>query len=376
MDGFDNNENSFKILNMVRSVGHTSMPWNDLYGTARAQVPGLMYPPLVIKPEIRGIQRLLAPCNGVERQYFAANLASVFRHIWRLNRACINKRKKLVLHVHNPSLAWIVLLVRISMPSVIVVANLHNEWSCFNSFQRLSLFVMSMISRKMICVSEAISYTIPKYIQKYLRNKNALTYIRNGIRSGVLAHKYPIEQLPLQRRADVIVIARMVPQKNIKLIIKVFSMLKNANKLVWFGDGVQKNELEKIMSCYDVKERVVLCGVQPRDIVFKALSESCAYLSCSLWEGIGVANLEAAAMGCRPFLSNIAPHNEIAERLNLDTFPLEDPVPWVEAIDSHLDNVAAVEGENSKQLASCTRERFDLDNTVRSYISIYVNLTK
>lgn len=370
------NDISLKILNIVRGVGHTSMPWNDLYGTARGQVPGLMYPLLAIKPQARRIQRLQASCNGVLRKYFVVNPVGALWFIWRLNRVCANKGKKLVLHVHNPSLAWVACLVRIAMPSVIIVANLHNEWSRFNLFQRLSLLIMSVISHKMICVSEAISYTIPKYIQKYLRNKNALTYIRNGIRSSVLDHKYPIEQLPLQRKADVVVVARMVPQKNIKLILKIFSMLKNANKLVWFGDGVLKHELKEIINSYGIQERVVLHGIQPRDEVFKALSESSAYLACSLWEGIGVANLEAAAMGCRPFLSNIAPHNEITERLDLNTFPLDDPLPWVEAIDNFLANITSTEGESSKQLALRTRRTFDLDNTVRSYISIYNNLTK
>ena len=87
-----------------------------------------------------------------------------------------------------------------------------------------------------------------------------------------------------------------------------------------------------------LENRIELRGIQPRRDVFKALSRSSIYIAASKWEGIGVANIEAAALGCWTFLSTIPPHEEIANLLNIPTYTIryEDLIGNTENVMSKL----------------------------------------
>ena len=347
------------------------MPWNDLYGTARNLSHGIMYPVVAVQTKFIPIR--LGWCyNGRKlRRYWLGGPFSVFALLVRLYRSQLRSNRKLILHVHSPifgALSWV---IKAMCPSMIIVCNLHNEWSGFRVWQRLSLRMLVNISSATICVSESISKTIPSRVRHNLLKNQRLKAIRNGIRSGDLENDYPVQRLTTNRTADVVVVARMVPQKNVFFVLRCFSKLKGARNLVWFGDGLQREELKKYALELGVDQRVQWCGVQPRIRVFDALSASSVYLACSKWEGIGVANLEAAALGCQPFLSDISPHREIAEILCLETLPLDDENTWVKAIDVYLSLKVDERNVNAATLAQKTRTAFDLNNSVMAYMDVY-----
>ena len=347
------------------------MPWNDLYGTARVLFPGVMYPVVVVQPQVARVRWGWEPNGARSLRHWQAGPLSVMALFRRLYRPRGSVEKTLILHVHNPTLATVALLVKAMCPSIVVVCNLHNEWSGFWFWQRLSLRMLVRLSRATVCVSESIAKTIPSAVRSKLMENDRLRAIRNGIRSVGLDRDYPVERLTADRAADIVVVARMVPQKNVFFVMRCFAKLKGARRLVWFGDGVQREELEQYARELGVDQRVQWCGVQPRARVFDALRSSSIYLACSKWEGIGVANLEAAALGARPFLSDIAPHREIAGPLGLDTFSLEDEASWVQAMDRFLAEDEETRKRDAVELARKARVLFDLDDSVRAYMDVY-----
>jgi glycosyltransferase involved in cell wall biosynthesis len=98
-------------------------------------------------------------------------------------------------------------------------------------------------------------------------------------------------------------------------------------------------------------------------------------LSASKWEGIGVANLEAAAFGCLPFLSRIPPHEEIAETLQLTTYSLDDPSEWVDGIGCFLRKSDDERAQIRHIVSERARENFDLNTMVIRYLAVYRELT-
>ncbi len=88
-------------------------------------------------------------------------------------------------------------------------------------------------------------------------------------------------------------IGRLTEQKNFKFLIECFSeILKNRDiKLAIIGTGEDKNNLEKLIDKYNLKNNVYLIGF--KDNVFKYLIKSRAFILSSLWEDPGFVIVEA-----------------------------------------------------------------------------------
>ena len=122
-----------------------------------------------------------------------------------------------------------------------------------------------------------------------------------------------------------------------------------------------------------LSDKLTLVGVVTRAQVYKFLIDSTVYISASKWEGIGVANLEAAALGCYPFLSDIPPHREIAENIGIDVHPLKDAEAWIASLGDFLNTKPSVQVAKREEVSRLTREGYDLLNAVRKYIKIYAD---
>ena len=359
------------LVFLVRSIGPTSMPWNDLYGIAVRSRPGLFYPPVVVNRHNSGRRGFSkGVCRGVNRRYINVGVFYALIILVRLARRRRMNRDILLVHVHNPSLSLVAVIAKSISPNIRIVGNLHNDWPHFNIFQRCSLWLLGFVSSAFVTVSEAIVMDIPDRLRSFLQKRGRLFSIRNGIPSEMLDYVYPLDMMQ-ERLRDVVVVARMVPQKNVDMVLRVFSQLKNSHHLIWFSDGPLKERVIDLAEKYGIRDRLVLKGLRPREEVFDTLSRSSVYLACSRWEGIGVANMEAAAMGCFPFLSKIPPHEEIGGVLGIPTFSLESDQEWVEAIDAWLAQDEESRMKEAKRLAHEARRKFDLDETVDQYLDVY-----
>lgn len=294
-------------------------------------------------------------------------------------RAC-RARRMLVVHIHNPSLAPIGIAVRMFCPQAKVVVNLHNDWRYFKAHQRFGLRVLARVCDHLIPVSHAIVQTIPPRIRTTLQAEEKLTAIPNGIPSTKLRQMARTDSGDASagqthgRRPHAVVVARMVPQKNYPLILRVLKETPEIEKLIWFGDGYLRPELEQQVKHLGIEDRIELKGVRPRHEVLRALSEASIYIAASKWEGIGVANLEAAALGCYPFLSHIAPHEEIAQRIGVETLPLDREDIWTARIGCFLGSDPVEREMLRDEVAARTVQHFDLVQSTRDYIQLYHQL--
>lgn len=362
-----------RCIFLLRSAGPTSMPWNDFYGVARTRDPGILYPPIVIGAQLAHGSVQYAACGGVSRRYINAGPLGGLTTLLKLAASNRRRGEKLLVHVHNPSLSIIAIAARVLTGNVKIVGTLHSDWTRFNLSQKTSLWLLGFFASAFITVSEAIVESVPAKLRESLQKRSVLFSIRNGIPVQELEKSYPIT--PKQDRSrDVVVVARMVPLKNMELVLQVFSQLKYADRLVWFGDGPERARLLELANKLGIGSRVVLKGMRPRKEVLKGLAGSEVYMSCSRWEGIGVANLEAAAMGCIPFMSKIPAHEEIGRELEIQTFDLMDDRPWIDAIDSYFAESDEVRAERAARIARLARKKFVLSVAVDRYLEVYRSL--
>jgi glycosyltransferase involved in cell wall biosynthesis len=90
-------------------------------------------------------------------------------------------------------------------------------------------------------------------------------------------------------------ISRLVPQKDLQTLINAFSKISKEIrcKLVIVGDGVQRNELEKLVKSLNLESKVHFLGKR-RDIP-EFLHAIDAFALTSKYEGLGLVLLEALA---------------------------------------------------------------------------------
>lgn len=369
-----------KVIHLVRGIGPTSMPWNDLYATGRNVIPGSMYPPAVIGFGRVSKRLQWLNCREQRRRYLSSNPLCGLVYIWKLYRRSVSRGDTLILHIHNPMLSLIGLFARILCPSIRIVGNLHTDWRFLKLRHRLGLYLLLAISNRFVGVSCASISSIPKSLRKRMLNAGRLVVIHNGIDIQSIGQavdglmNYPDTGQNKVDEVVAVVVARMVPAKNCLFIINLLAKTPSIDRLIWLGDGPQKTSIESEIQRLGVGSRVTLLGNRQRREVFQILSQATLYISASRWEGIGVANLEAAALGCWPFLSRIPAHEEVAEILGLSTCSIDDLDEWVMAINNFLALPFTEQDRLRFALSEKARSSFDLNKTVNRYIAIYKHL--
>jgi glycosyltransferase involved in cell wall biosynthesis len=365
-----------KVVHLVRSVGPTSMPWNDLYSTARRIAPGVMYPPAVIGFPIGSFAKVRRiACHDKMRKYVSCNPFGALGYLWRVYRHEIRHGGTLVIHIHNPVIALVGLAAKLFFPRIKIVGNLHTDWSFLRLRHKAGLYLLATIANRFVSVSEASQDSIPESLKDRLGRAGRLAVIRNGIdpvKFGVGEAIVPA----VSAETVAIVAARMAAPKNHSFILQLVADTPEIDKLIWFGDGELRPAIEAEIERLGIRSRVELKGRRPRSEVFDVLATGTIYLSASKWEGIGVANLEAAGLGCWPFLSKIPPHEEVASLLEIKTFSLSDSGEWRQGIIEYLSKSVVERMEMRKALADKTRHLFDLDSSIARYIDIYRELAE
>ncbi|MBR4657469.1 MAG: glycosyltransferase [Oscillospiraceae bacterium] len=114
--------------------------------------------------------------------------------------------------------------------------------------------------------------------------------------------------------------------------IEIFKRLYRKNtaaRFLWIGDGLLRKDIEAKLSEAGLAEAVILTGV--REDVHRLLQAMDAFILPSLFEGLGMAAIEAQAAGLRNFLSQAVPREaDITGRCRF--LPLDDPEEWANAI--------------------------------------------
>jgi len=247
------------------------------------------------------------------------------------------------------------------------MVNLHNDWRFFKLSQKVGLHVLVLLADHVVTVSSAIKTSIPDVRAKTLIEENKLSAIPNGIRLSDFAD-YDVTG---SRKRVMVIVARMVPQKNCFFAIDILVNSKSIEKLIWIGDGFQREAILRYAEKRGVDTKLDFKGVIDRQRVYEILSESSIYIAPSKWEGIGVANLEAAALGCIPLLSAIPPHQEIADNVKIETHSLEDADIWAREIDRLLDWPPGRVATCRLEVSRLVKEKYSLAGAVQNYINLY-----
>lgn len=144
------------------------------------------------------------------------------------------------------------------------------------------------------------------------------TTIRNAVTGGRL------EPRSRARRQDsklrVLAIGRLVPSKNIEVIIRAMSGTHKAVELTIVGDGPERDGLERLTSQLGLSDRIGFVGSRKNVDSFYAESDVLAHPSTA--EGFGLAPVEAHLRGLNLVLANLPVYREL---FRTDAYLVADP---------------------------------------------------
>lgn len=180
---------------------------------------------------------------------------------------------------------------------------------------------------KIIAISRADRLEIQKY---YARYKEKIVQIYNPIKVQVN------DIIPVTpKNGDIVAINLQFHHKNIITLIKAFEMIADRidRNLILVGNVPKRvNYLKEYVDEHGLSDRVIFTGFVDGKKKRELLVNSCLYVNPSLFEGFGMAAVEAMILKVPTLLSRVSANYEVTKGLCHYYEPADDAEALAEAI--------------------------------------------
>jgi glycosyltransferase involved in cell wall biosynthesis len=222
--------------------------------------------------------------------------------------------------------------------------------------------------QKIVCISEGTANALEAW-QPAAAHK--LTIIHNGI--PIQNYRSALTQKSDQPVTRIISVGRLVKLKNYETAILALDRLKHHSFEYWIvGTGILEAPLKALVKSLNLESKVKFLGF--RKDVPELLQQADIFLQTSLWEGFGLAAVEAMATGLPVVTSNVPGLREVVGESEQAGF-LIDPnsQDQIAAKLNMLISNPALRHQMGMQ--ACDRaSHFNITDTVNQYLQLYANI--
>ncbi len=295
----------------------------------------------------------------------------IFKYYNTLKQLC---KQYDVIHVNGNSATSAIELLAAQMAGVrIRIAHNHNTNTAHPIIHRLLLPIFRhTYNIGLACSGDAGNWLFPNGDFKVLNNAiNVEKYMFDKTKRNKTRNEFNISQ-----ESFVIGhVGKYNEQKNHLKIIEVFyeyAQLHDNAYLLCVGYGPLQNKIQSKTIELNISDRVILTG--ERIDVPDLLCAMDFFLFPSIFEGLGLAVIEAEASGLPCLLSDKVPH-EVFLSKHIESLPLEcDAQTWAKKIEEMTINNRE---ENSKCNAkSITEGGYNIKEQAKKLLDIYLNHSK
>ena len=167
-------------------------------------------------------------------------------------------------------------------------------------------------------------------------------------------------------------VGRLTQQKNPFGILRICRELKKRGlefQFWWFGAGELENEILKAIDEYMLNDTIHLLGT--RGDVYNILQGLDLFLFPSLWEGLGIACVEAQAAGLPTFCSNTIP-SEAKVCDNCFFLPLNNTGLWCDRIEQSIKEMSSAEYKRKGTFREIVNAGYDITNVAKELEVFYL----
>lgn len=165
--------------------------------------------------------------------------------------------------------------------------------------------------KKIICISEAVKESLNHWLKS---TKEKSIVINNGINLEKYKNAKKLKKSDFKIKKEDIMIVNVARFSNQKNHLKLIEAMQYTNKnihLFLIGDGELKDKIKKKINELNLNNRVHFLGL--RDDVERILKTADIFILPSLWEGFGLAAVEAMAAGLPLIISDVPGLNNLFE---------------------------------------------------------------
>jgi glycosyltransferase involved in cell wall biosynthesis len=290
----------------------------------------------------------------------------------------ISKEDLAVMHGHQPGSSIIgVLALFFKRSKIPFVYTVHNSFTNFPFFKRIILFLCFFRVDVITFVSQSAYDSFKIHLSQKLLNKSIV--IQNGVDMDrvdtALSH---IDSQDIKKNSSfrIVCIGRLASQKNLYFLINVMVKLNNNICLDIYGEGLLRDDLQRMINENNLRDRVTLHGNIPRDDLFKYLKKSDLYVSVANYEGLPMAAMEALAVGKYCLLSDIDSHFEIQRLVPSLNIVARDVSKWILEIESIVNMTDEEREKIGKQNREYVKESLTMNKMQEKYTNIYKKINK
>lgn len=199
--------------------------------------------------------------------------------------------------------------------------------------------------------------------EKYIYNPN----VRNKIRN----------ELGINRKQLVIgTVGRLTPPKNPYEIIRICAELKRRGleyKFLWYGTGELEEEIKRRIAEEKLNDKIYLMGT--RADIYNVLQAFDIFMFPSLWEGLGIACVEAQAAGLPTLCSDTVP-KEAKVTNNCLLLPLDNTTKWCDEIEEISRNVLSKDYARQNTYKDILQANYDIKEVSTWLEQFYIDTTE
>lgn len=247
----------------------------------------------------KDVESVYVSLDGSIREYLSEN-SIIFRPISKLVvkeiKRVIKEERPNIIHAHDFT-AGIICSLATNKP---IINHIHNNspWIKHYSLRSIVYAVSCFKYKKILTVSDSV---MDEYVYgKWFKQKTEV--VGNPIDIG------NIRKLAgnVDMKYDIAFLGRLSLQKNPQLLLDIINDVKKSKtdvSLVMIGDGELREDVKKRIKELNLESNITMVGFQKNP--YKYLNQAKILLMPSLWEGYGLAAVEALALGKPVVCSNV-----------------------------------------------------------------------
>ncbi len=368
------------IITILNSIGSTSMPFNE-FVLYRANHFNDEYHCIIVLASIEedfigrykaSLEKLEVNIIGCHGSYFKLS-----RILAKQLRAYGKQDIKPIIRLHHPRTGLAVQVLNLLfLRDIPVIYTVHSLFRSYQWRQKLLPVATFLLSNTVNFVSYAAENSFPRILRRLKANR--ISTIPNGVDLERVDYTLACcngEPTALDDSKSphlkLINIGRLTQPKNQIWLIRLLAKLPKNVKLTIVGGGELRAKMETLTQELAVSDRLRFTGSIPREKVYKELLCADLFVSSSIREGMPIGVLEAMALKCPVFLSDIAPHREIAQwDSSVKIIPL-DSDSWVRSIHSFISMGFGKRSKIGQKNRKLVEAHFSLQQMHEKYTELY-----
>jgi glycosyltransferase involved in cell wall biosynthesis len=314
----------------------------------------------------------LTPPPGIALFPGDGTLVGFFRAL----RAALAEREYDVLHAHSPHTAVLLPLGIMSQPRSwplwrSMLLTVHDSFYDYKPRNQAMTVAGLALFRRVVFCSDAAFQSLP-IAARTVAGRRARV-VQNGADLGRVARTAQGVRAPDDGLFRVVSVGRLEPVKDPLAMVAAFAAGSDAGcRLQLIGAGALEEHVRRDVEAKGLGDRVDATGLVPRDDVFRAYARSDLFVSVSHGEGLPIAVMEAMAAGLPVVLSDIPPHREVVD--GLEVVPLVRPgdvAGFAREIERFRRMPAEERREVGRRCRAWVLERFTLERMHAGYDRVY-----